>query len=386
MKHLVTMPSLGADMESGKLVEWKIKPGDWVKKGQAIALVETQKAAVEIESFREGTILELTAQEGASYDVGSSIAVMEVMGDTAHPAPSETPTEPNIPPPLAAAVAKSPPTAAQQTLQPPERMKISPAARRLAEKEGIALGSLHPSGGVVELKDVEQALKKRSGTSSIRDAIARQMSKSKREIPHYYLTQRIGLDRLINWVDTANAGRAPEDRIFIPAVLMKAVVSALKSCPDLNGVYLDGRFQPSASIHLGLAVALKSGGVMVPAILDAQALTLQEMNHALKDITERTRKGGLKNREMTEGTITVTNVGDLGAHGVVGVIFPPQVAIVGLGRIRKEAVVDGQNLRPGFILDVSLSADHRVTDGITGSRFLNKLERLIASPGAEWTE
>jgi pyruvate dehydrogenase E2 component (dihydrolipoamide acetyltransferase) len=372
MKHYVTMPSLGADMESGKLVEWKIKPGDWVKKGQAIALVETQKANVEIESFREGTVLELQAQEGNSYDVGASIALMEVTGDAVLPAPPELRSEPDIPPPLKAL--------------PPERMKISPAARRLAEKEGIGVESLHPSGGVIELKDVELALTKRGGTSSIRDAIARQMSKSKREIPHYYLTQRIGLDRLINWVDTANVGRSPEDRIFIPALLMKAVVSALKSCPDLNGVYLNGRFQPSASIHLGLAVALKSGGVMVPAILDAQALTLQEMNHALKDITERTRKGGLKNREMTEGTITVTNVGDLGAHGVVGVIFPPQVAIVGLGRIRKEAVVDGQNLRPGFVLDVSLSADHRVTDGITGSRFLNKLERLIASPGAEWTE
>jgi pyruvate dehydrogenase E2 component (dihydrolipoamide acetyltransferase) len=186
---------------------------------------------------------------------------------------------------------------------------------------------------------------------------------------------------LTAWLDTSNRALPPDQRLFLPAVLMRAAVLALKDCPDMNGYYENGAYTPKAEIHLGVTVALKPNGVMVPAILDAHTLSLTELNAAFVDLVQRTRAGKLRNRELTDGTVTVTNVGELGADAVTGVIFPPQVALIGFGRIRKAAIVDADGgLRAGLVLDASLAADHRVSDGLAGSKLLNALGSLLAQP------
>jgi pyruvate dehydrogenase E2 component (dihydrolipoamide acetyltransferase) len=270
-------------------------------------------------------------------------------------------------------------------------------ARRRANELAIDLQALTGTGrdGAIELRDVEQAFAAREKNTTanptvtspgpslinVRAAIAQVMTRSKREIPHYYLQSQLSMDKLIQWLDNKNRQLAPEQRLLMPAVLMRAIVLALKANPVLNGSYENGVFTPRTEIHLGITVALKPEGVMTPAILDAQQLSLAELNSAFSDLVQRTRQVKLRNREMTEATVTVTNLGDLGADTVNGIIFAPQVALIGLGRIHQAAIVDADGgLRAGYVINASLAADHRVTDGLTGSKLLNSLGRLINQP------
>jgi pyruvate dehydrogenase E2 component (dihydrolipoamide acetyltransferase) len=354
MNYFVPMPSLGADMDQGKLMQWLIRPGDLVKKNQAIAQVETTKSVVEIESFRQGKVLELLAHEGDQILVGKPIALFDVVGDE---------------------VASIP-----QPVIPSERIKISPAARKLAEEQGLDLKNIKGSGaeGQIELKDVPRPVT--STGVNIREAIGRAMSRSKKEIPHYYLKSQVRLDPLMQWLDEKNKNLEPEQRWMMPVALLRAIILALKDHPEMNGYYQNGSFQPSTVIHLGTAIALKSGGVLVPALMDAEQKTLSTLNQEFQDLIKRTQKGELKNRELTEGTMTVTNVGELGSHEVFGIIFPPQVALVGLGRIHETAIFEGSIVRRGFVIDITLSADHRVSDGLSGSRFLTSIEKILLNP------
>lgn len=388
MKYSLPMPSLGADMDEGKLLEWHIKPGDQINKGDLIAVVETQKAAVEIESFRTGIVLELIGKIDDIIPVGQAIATLDIEEESA--AKTSHTVTPDIPAPQPAiiATAKNAPALSSLTATG-QRIRISPAARHLADEHHIDLTQVTGTGreGAIELRDIKPliATHKKPATNdsliNIRDAIARVMTRSKREIPHYYLQSQFVVDNLVTWLDTQNRSLPPEQRLFMPAVLMRAIVLALKTNPAMNGFYENGIFTPSSAIHLGITVSLKPEGVMTPAIIDAQDLSLLELNATFADLVQRARAGKLRNREMTDGTITVTNVGDLGADTVTGVIFAPQVALIGLGRIHKAAVVDTEGgLRSGFVLNATLSADHRVTDGLAGSKLLSTLGRLLADP------
>jgi pyruvate dehydrogenase E2 component (dihydrolipoamide acetyltransferase) len=326
MIYEVTMPSLGADMDKGRLVEWKIKVGDHIDKDQEIAIIETQKAAVEMDSFRAGKITELIAKPDEFYPVGAVLAKMEL--DAA--ADVDVPLAPPAQLPKAA----------------PEKISTE-----------------------VEANFVD-----------IHEAVAKAMSRSKKEIPHYYLKIRVGVDSLINFLDEMNKSRSSEDRVLMPTLLVAAVAEALKVFPLMNGFYVDGKFSPSSDINIGMAIALKSGGVIAPALIKVQTKNIFEINSDLKGLIQRARDAKLKLAEISEGTVTITNIGDLGSHEVIGVIFPPQVALIGFGQIHEEPVVDGSTVRPGFITDVTLSADHRVSDGLSGSKFLQKLADILSDP------
>ncbi len=368
MKYNLPMPSLGADMDEGKLMEWKIKVGDTVKKNQTIAQVETTKSVVEIESFRDGIVMDILGKIGDVIKVGTPIAVLDTKGDEI----------------LDKTTVVSPaPTPVTTTL----RFKISPAAKKMAEENHIDLSKISGSGtgGEITLKDIEEKLKTKTEKAyfgvNLREAISAIMAKSKKEIPHYYLKKRIHLDTLMSWIDEKNKTLAPTERLLLPAVLMRAVIISLNKFPDLNGYYKKEKFEALGIVNLGIAFAIKGGGVMVPAVIEADKMTTSLFNKAVQDLAERTKEGGLKNRELTEGTMTVTNVGDLGSDEVFGIIFPPQVAIVGLGRIRKEAIIDkGDQLKAGFVIDVTLSADHRVSDGLMGARFLSEIDKNLNDP------
>ncbi|HEU5109657.1 MAG TPA: 2-oxo acid dehydrogenase subunit E2 [Micromonosporaceae bacterium] len=206
------------------------------------------------------------------------------------------------------------------------------------------------------------------------------MARSAREIPHYHLTETIDLGAALAWLRDRNR-RLPVPRRLVPAaLLLKAAACAARTVPELNGFWVDGGFRPAPAVHLGVAISLRGGGLVAPAIHDAAELSLPDLMARLKDLVVRTRAGRLRQSELSDPTITVSNLGEQGVESILGIIYPPQVALVGFGRIAdRPCAVDGMlGVRPTVI--ASLAADHRATDGATGARYLNALARLLHRP------
>jgi len=396
------MPSLGADMESAEVTEWLVKPGTPVKKGDVIVVVETHKGAIEVEVFQEGVVTELCAKEGDVLPVGALLARIAGAGETVAPPPVPTPKPA---PPIAAPPRPSPPPAAAMPQRPetiPGRAKVSPAARRRAAELGIDPDTLHGTGidGSVTLADVEaaprpaaqaqqapdeaapRAPQKRGGfdPAEMRKAIALAMGRSKREIPHYYLSSTIDLGRAMAWLAKANEGTAPEGRLIPGALFLKASALALRETPQLNGFWGEDGFRPGAGIHVGSAISLRGGGLVAPAIHDADQKPLAELMAALRDLVTRARTGGLRSSELMDPTVTVTSLGERGADSVIGVIYPPQVAIVGFGRIAERPIVWEGRVRKRPTVSVSLAGDHRASDGHLGGLLLAAIDRLLQEP------
>ncbi len=397
------MPSLGADMEEGKLVEWLVKPGDKVSKGDIVAVVETQKGAIEIEIFEAGEIGALLAEPGQTLPVGAPLARLGAAGDediaaapvaakaAVPPSPSPapmSPVQPTAPVPVATAPAVG------------GALLASPAARARAAERGIALEAVAGTGpsGAILLSDVERHVppapiplaetlraerpKGKPGLdmTEMRRAIAAAMSRSKREIPHYYLSHDIDLQTAQDWLTATNAGRTPDQRLLMGAILIGAVVRALAKVPELNGRFEAEPFAPSTAVHCGLAVAMRGGGLIAPAILDAQGMDLDAIMQAMRDMIARTRTGRLRNSEITQGTITISSLGESGVDALFGVIYPPQVALVGFGTPRLRPIVREGRVEPRLAVTATLAADHRVSDGRRGALFLAQINRLLQEP------
>ncbi len=271
------------------------------------------------------------------------------------------------------------------------RPRLSPRARMLAIDRGIDPGVITASrsDGLVVADDIEESravvpepspsdpLEK---VKAMRRAIARSMERSKREIPHYYLGHRVDMAASMAWVALANEDRPVTRRILPAALLIKATALALGEYPDLNGHWIDGSFVPSTAVHLGVAVSLRGGGLVAPAIHDANTLDLDHLMSALADLVGRARAGKLKGSEMTDPTSTVTNLGDRGVASVFPVIIPPQVSIVGFGRVTDEPVAVDGSVVVHPVMQASLAGDHRVTDGHTGGLLLLAIDRLLQEP------
>ncbi len=398
-----TMPSLGADMESARLVEWLVRPGQPVHPGDIIAVVETQKGAIDVEIFMAGTVAELVAAEGATVPVGGLLARIDTAGEEAplaapQPAPPPAPTAapPTAPPTVPIPVAPPEPAPPPPPPSADGRVKVSPAARRRAAELGIDPDHLPGTGvdGAVSYADVELARvagvkppapprPARHGAfdpAEMRCAIAAAMSRSKREIPHYYLSSIIDMGPALGWLADYNAARAPDERMLAGVLLLKASALALRKVPGLNGFWRDGAFQPGAGVHIGWAISLRGGGLVAPAIHDVDSIALPDLMARLRDLVARARSGGLRSSELMDATATITSLGERGADAVTGVIHPPQVAILGFGRVRERPwVVDGQVLaRP--LVEVSLAADHRASDGHAGGLLLSAIETALQEP------
>lgn len=357
------LPSLGADMDEGALLEWKVKPGDAVKKGQVVCVVDTAKAAVDVECWQEGTVAELIAEPGQKMPVGTLMARLLEAGEKVS----------------AGGTAPSP---------SPRRM-ISPAARKHAQEQGIDLDAVVGSGpqGAVTLEDVEKAATTKpkpppsDKAQEMRKAIAAAMARSKREIPHYYVAEEIPLANALAWLQAENSRRGMAERLLPAALLLKAVARALRRYPELNGWCRDGAFVPGERINLGVAIALRQGGLVAPALLDAGVKSMAQLMQELADLVQRTRAGSLKSSELSEATITVTHLGDQGSQAVFGVIYPPQVALVGFGRIAVRPWVDAEGgIKATPLVTASLAADHRISDGHRGALFLRELADLLQQP------
>lgn len=389
------MPSLGSDMETGTLVEWMVQPGNRVQRGDIIAAVETEKGIIEIEVFEDGVIEQLVVPPGAQVPVGTMLAIIrsdgvptpvEMQPDTTMVAPREAPTVAVEPP-------SRPPMAPSVGVASGQRVRASPLARRLAAQLGIDLNSIEGTGPhkAVERVDVERAAAKAESEvpasitpppaidaqAGMRRAIAAAMARSNREIPHYYLQTRIDMSRARQWLEAQNQQRSIKDRLLSAVLLLKAVARSLGDVPELNGYWLDDRHQPQEAIHIGFAIALRQGGLVTPALHHVDRKTLDELMAAMRDLIMRARTGRLRSSEMTDATVTVTHLGDLGVETVYGVIYPPQVAIVGFGKITEQPWAEQGMLGVRPVVTATLAADHRATDGRRGAQFLEALNHYL---------
>jgi pyruvate dehydrogenase E2 component (dihydrolipoamide acetyltransferase) len=215
---------------------------------------------------------------------------------------------------------------------------------------------------------------------AMRDAIGALMARSKREIPHYHLAQDIDMSTALQWIEARNADRPAESRIVAAAVLLKAAAVAVAEVPEMNGFWVDGAFQRADAVHLGVAVSLRGGGLVAPALHDAQSKPVDQLMSELKDLVRRARRGSLRASEMSDPTLTVTNLGDQGVDLVHGVIYPPQVALVGFGRIRPRPWAAGEMLGVHPVVTATLAADHRASDGHRGGLYLARIDALLQEP------
>jgi pyruvate dehydrogenase E2 component (dihydrolipoamide acetyltransferase) len=269
----------------------------------------------------------------------------------------------------------------------------------LAAERGVDLSLVAGTGafGEITFEDIEQftsstrglatSLRGRDGAcgleenrARLRSAIADAMAKSKREIPHYYLQTPIDMTRAMNWMEQENQSRPIAKRLLPVVFSLKALAKALRAAPQLNGHWIGGQLRNSQSIHIGFAIAMKGGGLVAPAIHDVDQKTLDDLMTALHELIPRARTGPLRSSEMTDATITLTGLGDLGVASVFGVIYPPQVALVGLGKIAPSAWVENGQLVVRPVMMASLSGDHRATDGQTGARLLDEFNRNLQAP------
>lgn len=360
------MPSLGADMDAGTLIAWLKKPGEKVSRGEIIAEIDTDKGVIEVECFTSGVVEKLLVQPGAEVPVGTVLAIIREDGEVI--------------------AAEAPPAAPKH-----ERIKISPLARKTAESLGVDPAGIEGTGpgGRITQEDIERAAIAETpapppdqvdSTERMRQAIAAAMARSKREIPHYYLGTSIDMTSRLDWLAAENLKRPVEKRLLYGVLLIDAVARALKKFPDFNGWWTDGRFVQSPEINIGVAISLRGGGLIAPAILSADSMSIDRLMEAFRDLVRRARSGRLRSSELTGPTITVTSLGEQGVESAFGIIYPPQVAIVGFGRIAERPwAVDGL-IGVRSVMQASLAADHRVTDGHRGGLFLAEIARLLSEP------
>ncbi len=402
------MPRLGADMTAGKVVQWLKRPGERIKRGEVIAVVETDKANVDVESFIEGVLEKILVAPGDErLPVGTPLALIRTEGTAAPSAPAAAVAPVAAAPIPAVAIA---PAAVMAAAVPPavpaaalpgaagERARVSPAARKRALELQLDPAALTGSGpqGRVTLADVERAAQAAPAARAqpspaeaaaarqlrMREAIATSMARSKREIPHYYLACTIDLGRALAWLAERNAGRAVTERLIYAVLLIKATALALREVPELNGFWIDNRAQHSEAIHAGVAISLRGGGLVAPALHHADQRPLDELMAGFQDLVKRARAWSLKGSEMTDPTVTITSLGERGVESVFGIITPPQLALVGFGTpLERPWVVNGQVV-PRPLLTVTLSGDHRATDGHRGALFLAALDSLLQQPEA----
>jgi pyruvate dehydrogenase E2 component (dihydrolipoamide acetyltransferase) len=382
------MPSLGADMEAGTLVEWRKKPGDAVKRGDIIAEVETQKGLIEIEVFDEGIIGELLIKEGTKVPVGTIMALINPSGSTLE-TKEITPEKiiPKIQPMEEKPIEK---TAGEKFEE--KHIKASPLAKRIAAENNIDLSRIQGTGedGAITKEDVENTIAQKGKIAkpegktplqieAIRLAVAAAVSKSNKEIPHYYLEKKIDMTKALTWLREANSKRPIQKRLLPAALIIKATAKSLVDFPNLNAIWENG-LQLKKEINIGFVVSLRGGGVIVPAIRNANLKNIDEIMEALNDIIPRARALKLRSSDLTDTTISITSLGEGGADMVFGVIYPPQVAIVGFGGSSQQPFVENGMLGIRHVFTATLAGDHRATDGLTGSDFLSTLNNYLQNP------
>lgn len=434
------MPSLGADMTEGTVTRWLVKPGDPVRRGDIVVEIETDKADMEVEIFQSGAVEKLLVPEGERVAVGTPLALIATGGapvPAVAPAPAEVaPAAPPVARAPGSGAPAAPPLRATPTAKvlarelgidlattpgsglggaitradvehaakrasptipgpPARRLLVSPRARKLARDRGIDLATVTGTGpgGSVTAADLDRVVPplppvpppaaSTAGPAprgQSRKPVAALMERANREIPHYYLGVDIDMSRALAWLREENRRRPVTERILYSALLLKATALAAHEVPEVNGHYTENGFEPSATVNLGVAISLRGGGLVAPAILDASNRPLGDLMLELAGLVKRSRAGRLRASEMSSSTLTVTNLGELGVDFVYGVIYPPQVALVGFGRVVEKPWAENGMLAVRPVITATLAADHRVSDGHRGGTFLATINRLLQEP------
>jgi len=393
------MPSLGADMDRGTILHWHKQPGERIERGELVVLVDTDKAEIEVESWSAGWLDEVLVREGETVPVGTAIARIRT-------AEAEKPAVPASPLPAPPAQATRPapaaPTPVRVVPTAAPRRHASPLARRLATDLGVDLAALIGTGpeGAITREDVDRAAARPAAAApaaarptaapptvaradkqaSMRSAIAAAMERAHREIPQYYLATRVDLSRALAWLAEQNVSRPLAKRVLPVALFLKAVGKAALEVPELNGFWRDGGFVPGEGVQVGVIVSLRQGGILAPALHDVPRMSVSELFAEFRDLVARARAGKLRSSDVAGGTITVTSLGDQGVETVYGLIMPPQVALVGFGRISEQPFAEHGLLGVKPVVEITLTADHRASDGHRGGRFLAAVARLLQEP------
>ena len=402
------MPQMGYDMVEGTLVRWIKSEGDEVKRGEPVAEIETDKAVVEMESTANGLLRKILATEGATVPVGYPIGIIgsadeDIDGLIADVA--QAPASGDAPSAEAPAEAASPAPATQA--QPPadgERVKASPVARKLAEERGIDLSQVNGTGpgGRITREDVlnfepSQAPSPspaapaapsaptqvgepvRVELSRMRQGIARATSQSKNGTPHFYITIEIDMTDAMALRSQINQAFEGARRVSVNDMVLKATVESLKKHSGLNASYRGDYLETYPYIHLGMAIATEQG-LMVPAIVNAQDKSLTDLAEATKDLAERAGQGRLRQEEYT-GTFSTSNLGMFGVDEFSAIILPPQAATLAISAVKKRPVVAADDqVVVRQMMNVTLSIDHRVSDGVESAKFLAEAKRLLENP------
>ncbi len=403
--HDLNMPSFGADMTQGTLVQWLVKQGDSINRGTVIAVIDTHKGAIDLDLFEDAVIEKLLVSEGQKVKVGTAIAQLRSLSGV-QPQSAVTQQSSTASSLDTAPVNKK--AAKRVTASCGDFIPATPAARAFAAQHQLALTSLTAENNneIITLAAVEKALTQLSSSASsqppavenkippkqsgfdkqaMRTAISDTVSRSKREIPHYYLNHRLDITTLEQYLQTHNAAQPVELRLLLAAPLLCAVARTLLKNKQLNGVYREQQFFPSDTVNLANAVNLRGGGLVMPVIRDAQNLTALLMMQILKEQVARARTGSLLVSELTQSSCTVTSIGERGAEQMSAVIYPPQVAVLALGSPHKQALVVDGSIQIRSVIVAGLAADHRVSDGHIGARFLYQLNQQLQKPEELWT-
>ena len=406
MATVVNMPKLGFDMAEGLLVRWVKAEGEAVEQGEVLAEIETDKATVEVEAEAGGTVLKHLVTENTSVPIGAPITVIGEEGEEfdaeglSSKAELEVETAPEPATEIEAVVETTPIVVAQPATNGdgrlPEGVRASPVARRLAAERGIELSSISGSGpqGRIVKRDVEAATPAaapsyqpsmvpaetvRVPVSRLRETIGRRMTASKQQLPHFYVTADLDAAPLMELRRQLNTRMQDDEKFSVNDFLVKAAAMALREFPNLNASLDDGEIVRHGQINIGVAVALE-GGLMTVVAKEVDGKPIRQLSLEIREVVGRAREGKVRPGDIEGSTFTVSNLGMYQVDHFIAIINPPEAAILAVGSVREEAVVVNGQVVPGKRLQVTLSADHRVTDGAEAARWLQVFRQYVENP------
>ena len=403
MAVAIKLPRMSDTMEEGTIVSWFVKVGDTVKSSEMIADVETDKATMELENFEKGEVLHLNVAEGETVPVETVIAIIGKKGEdfqhlltsdlteTAVETSEETkaPVEETQPAPVAAET----PAAVETSTNSDGRIFASPLAKKMAEDKGISLSQVNGSGdnGRIVKKDIENFKPSTHTTTAavgvesyedvsitqMRKTIAKRLAESKFTAPHFYLTKEIRMDAVMDARKRMN--EYSESKISVNDLVVKATALALKKHPNVNSSWLGDKIRRNHHVHIGVAVAVEDG-LLVPVVRFADSKSLSQIGTEVKDLAGKAKNKELQPKDWEGNTFTISNLGMFGIDEFTAIVNPPDACILAIGSSKETVVVENGEMKPGHVMKVTLSCDHRVVDGVTGAKFLQTFQELLEEP------
>lgn len=409
MAEVIRMPKMSDTMTEGVIVEWLKKVGDTVKPGDILAEVETDKATMELENFVKGSLLHIGIQKGEAVPVDGIIAIVGAPGEDisaliaggSAPAPkAEAPKEEakaETAAPATVSNAAAPALVTTATTTDDHRLKASPLARKLAEDKGIDISRVPGTGenGRIVRRDIENYKEtapaagvaaptftgkesyEEVAVSQMRKTIARRLAESKFSAPHFYLTMEVIMDKAVE--ARAAMNEYSPVKISMNDMVVKAVAIALRSHPHVNSSWLGDKIRYNHHIHIGVAVAVEDG-LLVPVVRFADNKSLSQIGAEVKDLADKAKNKKLQPADWEGNTFTISNLGMFGIDEFTAIINPPDACILAIGGVKETVLVKDGQMRPGHVMKVTLSCDHRVVDGVTGAKFLQTFKALLEEP------